>query len=443
MIVFIINKHGEKLMPCKPSKARKLLKNKKAKIVNYKPFTLQLLHGSGGYKQPISLGIDLGAKYIGIAITSQNNVLAKGEIELRQDVTSLLETRKIYRRSRRNRKIRYRQARFLNRVKSKQKGWLPPSIQSRIDNTFMWIDKFENLLPNPKLFIEVGKFNVSKMINPGIEGVDYQRGQTYGYYDVRYFVFARDSYTCQVCRKKNKVLQTHHIIYRSRGGTDRADNLISVCTDCHTSKSHKEGGILYGWMTNNKKVKSYREATFMNTLRQRVFTRYSNTSITYGSVTTPKRKELGLEKTHYNDAIAISEIGYIDRNVDTIFKIKQFRRKKRSLHEATARKGRKTPNRTQKRNSKNTKYQNGFYLNDKVRLFDKIGFISGFTSGGCYVKDINGEYITIPNKTYKQVGYKHLECVCHNNNWQIIKDCKDTQFISPPMEVGESLCQYS
>lgn len=127
-----------------------------------------------------------------------------------------------------------------------------------------------------------------------------------------------------------------------------------------------------------------------------------------------------LEKTHYNDAIAISGIESIRYNVDETFKIKQFRKKKRSLHEATARKSRKTPNKTQKRNSKNTKYQNGFYLNDKVRLFGEVGFISGFTSGGCYVKDIENVYITIPGKYYKQVSFKHLEFINHNNNWQFI-----------------------
>ena len=118
MLVFTINFHGEKLMPCKPSKARKLLRENKAKIVSYKPFTIQLLYGSSGYKQDINLGIDLGAKHIGVAITTEDKVLAKGEIELRDDVSSLLETRKIYRRSRRGRKTRYREPRFLNRTKS-------------------------------------------------------------------------------------------------------------------------------------------------------------------------------------------------------------------------------------------------------------------------------------------------------------------------------------
>lgn len=131
MLVFTINFHGEKLMPCKPSKARKLLRDNKAKIVSYKPFTIQLLYGSSGYKQDINLGIDLGAKHIGVAMTTEDKVLAKGEIELRDDVSSLLETRKIYRRSRRGRKTRYREPRFLNRTKSKKKGWLPPSTQRR------------------------------------------------------------------------------------------------------------------------------------------------------------------------------------------------------------------------------------------------------------------------------------------------------------------------
>jgi len=418
MLVFVKNKHGEKLMPCKPSKARKLLKQNKAKIVQYEPFTIQLLYGSSGYKQPVDIGIDLGAKHVGVAIQSGNKVISKGEIELRNDIKSNIDTRRIYRKSRRNRKTRYRKPRFDNR--KRPNDWLPPSIQSRIDNTFHWIDKFISLVPNPNLNIEVGKFDVQKMINPEIEGVDYQQGQTYGYYNVRYYVLARDNYTCQVCKKKGKILQTHHIIYKSHGGSDRTDNLITVCTDCHTHENHQKDGIFHKWMINNKKIPSYKEIPFMNIIRQRVFKKYPNANIVYGSWTTPRRKELGLEKTHYNDALVISGIekDFIDNT--SIFKIKQFRKKKRSLHEATARKGRKEPNRTQKRNNKNTKYSKGYHLNDKVKVFDKVGFISGFTTGGCYVKDIEGNYITIPNKNYKQVGFKNLELVSHNNNWQFI-----------------------
>ena len=92
MFVFVLNKHGEALMPCKPRKARLLIKQKKAKVVSYQPFTIQLIYGSSGYKQPINVGIDLGAKHTGIAVTTNDRVLAKGEVEVRQDVKSLLET---------------------------------------------------------------------------------------------------------------------------------------------------------------------------------------------------------------------------------------------------------------------------------------------------------------------------------------------------------------
>ncbi|PTB30945.1 RRXRR domain-containing protein, partial [Photobacterium phosphoreum] len=40
MLVFVLNKNKEPLMPCLPSKARKLLKDGKAKVVKRTPFTI-------------------------------------------------------------------------------------------------------------------------------------------------------------------------------------------------------------------------------------------------------------------------------------------------------------------------------------------------------------------------------------------------------------------
>ena len=334
----------------------------------------------------------------------------------------ILDTRRTYRRGRRTRKTRYRKPRFNNRTRVE--GWLPPSIQSRLDNTFRWIDRFVSLVPHPTLTIEVGKFDAQKMMNPDIKGEEYQQGQTLSYHDVRYFVFARDKYTCQVCKKsKDKIFNTHHIIYRSHGGSDRADNLITVCTDCHTHENHQRGKVFWRWMVEGKKLPSYKEGAFMNIFRKRVFGKYPQAKITYGSITTPRRKELGLEKSHKNDAIAISGIEKIDKVVDYSFKIKQFRKKKRSLHEATARKGRKTKNTTSKRNVKNIKQLNGFYLNDRVKIYGKLGYITGFTGTSmAYVKDIVGNYITKPNKSYKQINLKECEFLNHNNNWQYVEN---------------------
>lgn len=119
-----------------------------------------------------------------------------------------------------------------------------PSLQSRIDTTFFWIDKFLSLLTDTKLHIEVGKFDIAKMINPEISGIEHQQRPCLGYYDVRYF-FARDEYACQLCGCKNKILETHHIIHRYNGLTNRADNLITVCIGCHTPENNKESEKLY------------------------------------------------------------------------------------------------------------------------------------------------------------------------------------------------------
>lgn len=424
MRVFVKNLRNEPLMPCANKKARELLRDKKAKIICYNPFTIQLLYATGETIQEVNIGIDTGAKRIGIAVTSEDKILVKGEIELRNDISDNITSRKILRRTRRNRKTRYRQARWLNR--KRKDGWLPPSVQSKINATFMWIDRFCLLVPNPILSIEVGKFNIAKIINPNINRKEYQHGETYGYYDVRYYVFDRDSYTCQVCKKgKEKILQTHHIIFRSKGGSNRPNNLITVCTDCHTSENHKEGGIFYNWMKDKKKVRQYKEATFMNIVRKRIYKNYPEARITYGSETTPKRKELGLDKTHYNDAIAISMINNIKINTDDYFYYKQFRKKKRSLHESIPRKGIKTKNINQTRNNKNVKYRNGFYLNDKVKYNNIDCWIYGFAGGDkgreLVLRDINGTIIKMPErKNSVTVNNKKVQFICHNNNWQYI-----------------------
>ncbi|MDC2828460.1 RNA-guided endonuclease IscB [Limosilactobacillus mucosae] len=416
--VFVINKHGEALMPCKPRTARKLLAQGKAKAIKKEPFTIQLLYGSTGYKQSVSLGIDSGQRHIGIAVTSQAKVLFQGEVELRQDVKKLLDTRRTYRRSRRNRKTRYRKARFLNRTKTKKNGWLPPSVAGKCQHNINWINRLLAVLPNPALHVEVGKFDLQKMKDPDIQGVGYQYGDLYGYQTVKQYVLARDEYKCQVCKKKGGKLKIHHIIYRSQGGTNVPSNLITVCADCHTYKNHQPGGVLYKWYQAKKKVtKSLKGATFMNILRRRLWRAFPDAEFQYGAQTTLQRAYLGLDKSHFNDAVTISGIQKITEKPTSVVMFKQFRKKKRSLHEATARKGWKEPNRTSKRNAKNTKFAKGFWLNDYVRIKNsrKKGCISGFTGSSCYLKDCLGNYVIIGK--YKQTALSKLMMINHHNNW--------------------------
>ncbi|MGG0186889.1 RNA-guided endonuclease IscB [Bacillus rhizoplanae] len=413
MRVFVKNVRGEPLMPCSHRKARILLKQGKAKIIGYTPFTIQLQYATGEAVQPVTIGVDSRAKHVGIAITTEEKVLAKGTIELRQDVKENLTLRATLRKNRRHRKTRYRKARFLNR--KKKEGWLPPSIQSRIDNVIHWIEKFKSLLPFPKVIVEVGKFDAQKLKNPDIQGTEYQQGDTFGFWNTRYYIFARDNYTCQICKKKGGILHTHHIIERCSGGSDMADNLVTVHDECH-QKFH-QGKIKHSF----KKLKQYKETAFMNILRLQIMSRL-DCDITYGSYTTPRRKELGLLKTHVNDAIAIAhptQLQEYDQSGE--FRIKQFRKKKRSLHEATARKGRKTKNTSAKRNKKNTSHIDGIYLGDKVKVFGQVGFVTGFTGKMVYVQDIHGQYIQNPSKSYKQVKMSDIERIHHTNNWQFLQ----------------------
>ena len=145
--VYVINKHGRPLMPCSPAKARHLLDDGKAKVKKRTPFTIQLVYGSNGYTQEVILGVDAGSKTIGVSASTKKEELFAANVIPRNDVVDLLSTRREFRRARRNRKTRYRKPRFDNRVRSKHKGWLAPSVEVKIqehitstrDATFMGI----------------------------------------------------------------------------------------------------------------------------------------------------------------------------------------------------------------------------------------------------------------------------------------------------------------
>ena len=212
MIVYVLNKHGKPLMPCKPSKARKLLRDKKAKVIKREPFTIQLLYGSSGYKQDISLGIDAGSKHIGISATTTTKELYASEVELRNDIVELLATRRENRRTRRNR-LRYRKPRFHNRVHSKNKGWLAPSIEQKIQTHLKVVEEIHKILPIKNIIVEIASFDIQRIKNPEISGEEYQQGEQLNFWNVREYVLFRDGHICQCCKgkSKNTILNVHHI----------------------------------------------------------------------------------------------------------------------------------------------------------------------------------------------------------------------------------------
>ena len=264
MLVYVLNKDKKPLMPCKPAKARKLLKNKKAKVISNKQFTIQLLYWYTGYKQDICLGVDAGSKFVGLSATTTEKELYASTVELKTDISEKISTRAQYRRSRRSRKTRHRPARFNNR--RKPKGWVAPSLKHKIDSHIQVIDNVYKILPISKLVVEVASFDIQKIKNPDISGKQYQEGEQAGFWNTREYVLHRDNHTCQHCKGKthDPVLNVHHIESRKTGG-DSPGNLITLCKTCH-SKLHKNEIKL-----NIKRKKSYKNETHMGIMRWKLY----------------------------------------------------------------------------------------------------------------------------------------------------------------------------
>jgi len=324
-MVYVLSIEGKPLMPTKRyGKVRHLLKQRLAKVVKVKPFTIELLYETTNYTQDITLGIDSGYNYIGFSAVTEKEELISGEVKLRNDIPELIKEKQMYRRIRRS-KLRYRKPKFNNRTSSKKEGWLAPSIKHKLDSHIRFIEYLKKILPITNIVIEVANFDTHKLKNPNVEGEGYQQGEQQGFYNLREYILYRDDYTCQLCGKTNVPLEVHHIGFWKGDRTDRPSNLITLCTKCHTPKNHKESGKLYGMKPIQKSLK---EATFMSTVRWKLV----NTlmcNYTYGYITKSKRISLNLEKTHYNDAFCIAG-GTVQTRVEPIY-FEQVRRNNRSF----------------------------------------------------------------------------------------------------------------
>ena len=154
-MVYVLNINGQPLMPTnRYGKVRRLLKDKKAKVVNRCPFTVMLLYEVDDITQPITLGVDSGSKHIGLSATTDSKVLFEADVTLRNDIVENLSTRRESRHTRRYRKTRYRKPRFNNRVKSKHKGWLAPSIQNKVDTHLSMVEKVHKILPITNIIVD-------------------------------------------------------------------------------------------------------------------------------------------------------------------------------------------------------------------------------------------------------------------------------------------------
>lgn len=326
-MVYVLSKSGKPLMPtARHGKVRRLLKDGRARVVKAKPFTIQLTYETTGYTQPVTLGIDAGYQTIGFSAISESKELIAGECYLLQGMSQRISDRAMYRRQRRQR-LRYRRNKGLDN--HKPEGWLAPSIQHKLDSHIQLVRLIKTLVPVTKTVVEVANFDTQAIQNPGISGVEYQRGEQYGYWNLREYILHRDGHQCQNpnCKNRSKtpVLQVHHIGYWKGDRTDRPGNLITLCDKCHTPGNHKQGRLLYGW---EPKLKPFRAATFMSTVRWKLVN-ILNCEYTYGHITKSRRIKLSLAKSHVNDAFVIA--GGTTQTRCKPLEIRQVRRHNRSL----------------------------------------------------------------------------------------------------------------
>ena len=409
MYVYVINKHGQPIMPCRPRTARVLLQKHKATVVKQVPFTIRLLYGSSGYKQSISLGMDAGSRYIGIAATTEKKVLYAEELSPRNDVVKLLSVRRQNRRTRRNRKTRYRQARFDNRVHSKHKGWVAPSVKIKIQEHISAVRRIQKMLPISEIHIETAEFDTQRLKameegKPVPVGTDYQKGEMYDQYNVRQYVLFRDGYKCKCCGRHGDgvKLHVHHKESRQTGG-DAPDNLITLCEDCHKAL---HAGTIQLPDDKAKRGKSYRDAAFMGIMRKAMVSQLREivaipVTETYGYITKYYRELYHVEKSHINDAIMISK-NFEAESEDTYYVSKAVRHHNRQLHKNTILKGG-----VRKRNQA-PHVVKGFRLFDLVRYKNSYYYVFGRRNNGFMdIRTLDGKKInkgSISNKRLKFVS---------------------------------------
>jgi 5-methylcytosine-specific restriction endonuclease McrA len=283
MKVFVRSRSGKPLMPTTPGRARIFLHTGRARLVTREPFTIQLRFETTDYTQPVTIGVDTGSQTVGIATTANREVAFQAEVYLRTDISAKLIQRRQYRRTRRSRKTRYR--------------------------------------------VEIGSFDTQKMQNPEVSGVSYQQGHLQGYL-LREYLLAKWQRQCAYCQSSAVPLQVEHLVPKSRGGSDRASNLVIACDPCNKRKGARtaeEFGYPELQAQARRPLKAH--VSSIKTAVVKALTQLfgsERVAVTYGYETKYQRKQvLNLPKAHAYDAVAIAcAIGEVVKPLTTGYQLR-------------------------------------------------------------------------------------------------------------------------
>lgn len=325
MAVYVLDRQGRLLMPCTEKRARLLLERGRARVHRVVPFVIRLVYRLVGESacQPLALKIDPGSKVTGMALvrTEGKRMAALSLMELVHRgaaIRKALQQRSVFRRRRRTTDLRHRAPRFDNRARPE--GWLPPSLQHRVDGTLSWVERIRRCAPVQSLAVERVKFDMQLMQTPEISGVEYQQGDLAGY-EVREYLLEKWGRACVYCAAPNVPLQVEHIHPCSQGGSHRVSNLTLSCGKCNEKKGTlpieqflKKKPDLLARLERKTKA-PLRDAAAVNATRNTLFFALLNTGLPVatgtGGQTKFNRHRLGLPKTHALDAVCVGEVAAV------------------------------------------------------------------------------------------------------------------------------------
>ncbi len=316
--VFVVDANRKPLTPLHPGSARLLLTQKKAAVFRRYPFTI-LLKTMPEHPEvhPLRLKIDPGSQTTGLALVNDatGEVVFAAELSHRgQAIKRAIDQRRAVRRNRRQRKTRYRKARFANR--RRRKGWLSPSLISRMTNIVTWVQRLRRIAPITVLSQELVNFDLQQMDHPEISGMEYQQGTLAGY-EVREYLLEKWQRACSYCGAQNVPLQVEHIQAKANGGTDRVSNLCLACDSCNQAKGTQDIRVilsrapdLLGRILAQTKA-PLKDAAAVNTLRWALYERLGTLGMPIecgsGGLTKFNRTVRELPKKHWLDAACVGK----------------------------------------------------------------------------------------------------------------------------------------
>ncbi|NGX57732.1 MAG: CRISPR-associated endonuclease Cas9 [Chlamydiae bacterium] len=430
MRVLVIDKNKKPLMPCKPSRARELLSKGKAAVIRRYPFTIILFAREEGAMQETELKVDPGSRISGIALVAKfkqgRKVIWASNLHHRGlAVRNALDSRRALRRGRRFRNTRYRKPRFDNRTRPK--GWLPPSLQSRVGNVHQWAKKLQRFVPISSIAVETVRFDTQKMQNPEISGIQYQQGVLLGY-EIREYLLEKWGRTCAYCDAKDVRLEIDHIVPKSRGGVSAVSNLTICCRPCNEKKSNQsvqeflksKPGVLSKFQKKNRL--SLCDTAAVNATRIAIGNalRTLELPITFwsGGMTKYNRFLQGYQKDHWIDAACVGESGE-SVTLSEIFSILEISATGRGSRQM-CRVDRYGFPRTL---AKSKKRVNGFQTGDRVHAFvpkgkkagTHIGKVSVRSSGNFNIKTssqtVQGVHARYCKRLFQADGYEYVQFI--------------------------------